>query len=409
MKILFISQFSPEISAGGIERFIKNLIGYSQKTSHELLFLLPSPTKKQEGHERRNSVSIIRKDFLNLSYKKFFDKKEIPEQEIKSKSMDFFVFLQKLIAEEKIDIIGVQDFYYLPPIFSLVLNMVCFSAKVPMVLNMHSFIGVDIQKSLVKDLFWEKILCVSKSLTGDCFSKGISINKLHTQYLGVNIEEFKPGLGKVWIKEKFGFPENCKIILHASRIIDGTKDILEEKGLTALLKAFSHIYQKHQNAMIAIAVAVPPKSFNQEFHQAIEKLKGHIQLNNLEGRVVFKEIKLEEMPLVYNGADIFVLASENETFGQVYLEAMACGIPVIGTNIGGIPEIITDGVNGFLIEPKNTAVLAQKIDILLSDEKIKEAIIVNGFRTVRSKFSTKKQFKLMFNYLSRLVNERKSE
>ena len=403
MKILFISRFSPEVSIGGVERFIKNLIDYSRMSPHELLFLLPSPTNKQEGHEKRDNVSIIRQDFLNLNYRKFFDKKEISENEIKSKSMAFFLFLQKLIKEEKIDIVSAQDFHYLPPIFSLVLNMVCFSAKVPMVLNMHSFIGTDMQKSLAKDLLWEKILCVSKSVAGDCFNKGIGINKLHTQYLGVDIKEFKPGLDKRWIKEKFGFPESSKIILHASRIINEAKDILEEKGLGALLKAFSQIYQKHQTTMLAIAIAVPPKSFNQEFHHAIEKLKGYIQLNNLEGRVVFKEIKLEEMPLAYNGADIFVLASENETFGQVYLEAMACGTPTIGTNIGGIPEIITDGVNGFLIEPKNTTALSQKIDMLLSDEKIKESIIQNGLKTAKNKFSTKKQFGSMMNYLEKLV------
>ena len=56
------------------------------------------------------------------------------------------------------------------------------------------------------------------------------------------------------------------------------------------------------------------------------------------------------MPKVYAGADIFVMASENETFGQVFTEAMAAGTPVIGTNVGGIPEIISENKTGFLIE-----------------------------------------------------------
>lgn len=407
MKVLFISSSSPEISIGGIERFIKNLISYCHINICESVFLLPSPTNKREGYEKGDVVSIVRKDFLNLSYKKSFDKKEIPESEIKAKSMDFFNFLQKFIKEEKIDIVSVQDLHYLPPIYSLVLNMVCFSMKVPMVLNMHSFISTDMQRSIAKDLLWEKILCVSKSVAGDCFNKGIGIDKLHTQYLGVDVKEFKPITDGAWVRGKFGFPQGSRVILHASRIINETKDILEEKGIVTLLKAFSQIYQKHQDVMLALAIATPPKSFTKEFHHAIEKLKGYIQLNNLEGRVSFKEVKLEEMPLAYSGADIFVLASENETFGQVYLEAMACGVPVIGTNIGGIPEIITDGFNGLLVEPKNTSVLAQKISMLLTDEKTKETIVANGLKTARNKFSTKKQFKLMFSYLSKLIETNK--
>ncbi len=404
MKTLFISPNSPELSIGGIERHIKNLIDYCSRNNKEAVFLLPS--SKKESQEKLGNMTIIKKDFLSLSFRKFFNKRETPRQEIKKKSEDFFLFVKKLIKEENIGIVSAQNFHLgLPPIYSLMLNMVCFLENVPMVIRLHSFVKTEMQKSLINDLSWEKILCISKSVAGDCFSKGINIDRLHTQYLGVNRRDFRPFLDKLWLKKKLGLSDNAKIILHASRIISGGKDILKEKGIITLLEAFSQTANKDPLLRLVIAAAMPPKHLKGEFHYALDKIKGYAQLHNIEGKIFLKEFQLEEMPLVYNGSDIFVLASENETFGQVYIEAMACGIPVIGTNVGGVPEIITDGFNGFLISPGNPSNLAQKIEELLNNEQLRNSFRENGFKTIRRRFSSERQFGNIFNYSNRLMNK----
>lgn len=403
MKILFISSNSPELSVGGVERHIKNLIDYCVRNNEESVFLLPS--RKKESNEKIGNVTIIKKDFLNLSYRKLFNKKEIPRAEIKKKSKDFFDFIKRLIKERNIKIVNAQNFQLgLPPIYSLMLNMVCFLENVPMVVRMHSFLKTEMQKSLINDLFWEKVLCVSKSVAGDCFNKGIGVDRIRTQYLGVNRKDFRPFLDKLWLRKQLGLPDNTKVILHASRIISGAKDILKEKGIAVLLESFSQIVNKNPLVRLVIAVATPPQHLQAEFHYALDKIKGYIQLHNIEGKTFIKEFRLEDMPLVYNGADVFVLASENETFGQVYTEAMACGIPVIGTNTGGVPEIISDGFNGFLVAPNNPSNLSHKIEEVLNNENLRKGFIENGFKTIRRNFSSERQLGIMFSYLGRLVS-----
>lgn len=408
MKVLIISPESSEISIGGVERYIKNLISYCCQKNKEAIFLLP--TNKKDDLEKLGDVLIYKKNFLELDYKRLSGKKQISESELKEKSKKFFFFLKDLFDEQKIDIVIAENFYIdLPPTYSLLLNMVCFSKNIPLVLRAHSFAMTEMQESIAAGLFWEKIMCVSKSVAGDFFNKGVSINKLDTHYLGVNTKEFKPETTNCRLIDKLKLRKDSKIILHASRITDGKKDILKEKGIIILLEAFSQLAPKNENLVLLIAIARAPKKFKEEFRQALDKLNGYIQLNNLTKRVICKEFELEDMPCVYNGADIFVLASENETFGQVYLESMACGTPIIGTNLGGVPEVITDNYDGFLVEPNNSSLLMQKIEKLLYDEKDRKKFIQNGLKTVRRKFSTERQFGLMFNHLYKIISSKNNQ
>jgi glycosyltransferase involved in cell wall biosynthesis len=94
----------------------------------------------------------------------------------------------------------------------------------------------------------------------------------------------------------------------------------------------------------------------------------------------------------YHCADVFVLPSiqklgNTEGLGVVLLEAMASGCPVIGTNVGGIPDIITDGDNGFLVPERDSAQLAEKIIRLLSDAKLRETFRKNGYARIDESFS----------------------
>lgn len=76
----------------------------------------------------------------------------------------------------------------------------------------------------------------------------------------------------------------------------------------------------------------------------------------------------EELPSLYSSVDVFVLPSEYEGFGIVFMEAMACGTPVVGTDVGGVPTAVADGETGYLVAQDDVEGLAGRIGELLSDQ-----------------------------------------
>jgi glycosyltransferase involved in cell wall biosynthesis len=79
-----------------------------------------------------------------------------------------------------------------------------------------------------------------------------------------------------------------------------------------------------------------------------------------------------DIPAIFKESDIFVLTSMNEGFGRVIVEAMACGLAIIATNVGGIPEIIEDQVNGLLIPSGNHSLLAESINTLAQNQEMRQ-------------------------------------
>lgn len=97
-----------------------------------------------------------------------------------------------------------------------------------------------------------------------------------------------------------------------------------------------------------------------------------------------------ELKTYYKDCDLFVAPSLFESFGLIFLEAMAWGRPVIGCNIGGIPEIVEDGKDGILVQPDNENTLTDAIIKLLTDKDMRVKMGVCGRKKVEEEFSTKK-------------------
>jgi starch synthase len=89
----------------------------------------------------------------------------------------------------------------------------------------------------------------------------------------------------------------------------------------------------------------------------------------------------------YQQASIFVCPSLSEPFGIVNLEALSCGTPVIASNVGGIPEAIQDNKTGILVRPNNPKELAESIQSLLEDAKLRKRFGDDGRRWVEANFS----------------------
>ena len=119
----------------------------------------------------------------------------------------------------------------------------------------------------------------------------------------------------------------------------------------------------------------------------IESFKRLILKYNLENKVfLLGWASGKDKEQVFKCADIYILPSYNEGLPVSVLEAISYGLPVISTPVGGIPEIVQDKVNGFLIEPGDYYSLAEKIEILANDKELRYKMGRESFRIAKEKF-----------------------
>jgi len=90
--------------------------------------------------------------------------------------------------------------------------------------------------------------------------------------------------------------------------------------------------------------------------------------------------------VAYKNADIYILPSYNEGLPMSILEAMTYCLPIISTPVGGIPEAVHDGVNGYLINPGDCKALAEKIELLATDKPLREQMGLASYKLVQEKF-----------------------
>jgi glycosyltransferase involved in cell wall biosynthesis len=120
----------------------------------------------------------------------------------------------------------------------------------------------------------------------------------------------------------------------------------------------------------------------------------------LDGIVIFAGFQPDVSPYLA-AFDLFVLPSVMEGFGIVLIEAMAMAKPVVATSVGGIPEVIDDGVTGFLVPPRDPESLVRKIRFLLAHPEVRAKMGEAGRLRVLARFSTER----MIGELQRLYGE----
>lgn len=213
----------------------------------------------------------------------------------------------------------------------------------------------------IANLFSDKIICVSNFDMERALENGIaSREKMIVIHNGIkNRERFE--IAKVE-KEKF--------------IIGSVANLYENKGLKYLIRAAAILKDKNLgNLEFQIIGEGPARKF---LEAEIEKFK----LDNFK-LLGFREDVESQM----KNFDLFVLPSIKEGFPYVILEAMSLGLPIVATGVGGVPEAVIDEENGLLVESKNPDDLAEKIGILIVNQKLRKVFGNQGYVLAREKFS----------------------
>ena len=166
------------------------------------------------------------------------------------------------------------------------------------------------------------------------------------------------------------------LILFVGRLIDW-------KGVHTLVSSVKKVRDTVRNARLVIVGDGPER----------KSLADRVKELGLEDSVTFTgQVSDEELKDYYSRASVFVLPSitvnnQTEGLGVVLLEAMASGIPVIGSNTGGIPDIIEDKVNGLLVPPGDPDALAEAIIRIFEDRDLADRFREAGLETVKGRFS----------------------
>ena len=173
---------------------------------------------------------------------------------------------------------------------------------------------------------------------------------------GVDFSDFKPvsEQEKKDLKARWGFGED-RIVLYSGRLA-------ENKGCDVLIKAFLDLKPEKTKLVIAGGATYSDVS-RTDYTKLLERLRG-----DQKERIIFLGyIPHQKMPELYKAADVFVLPSQvEEALGMSLIEAMATGLAVIGSDRGGIKELIEDGVTGFLVRDcSNPMAFSDKLKILL--------------------------------------------
>ncbi len=185
---------------------------------------------------------------------------------------------------------------------------------------------------------------------------------------GVDVSHFYP-ISSDEAKEVIGVPPCDQMLLFVGRIEP-------LKGVDILIQAIRRLRARDRDVHVCLAViGGDPSAGPLEETEEMARLKEMREAAGLTDLVTFLGKRGQDtLPYYYSAAEVVVVPSHYESFGMVALEAMACGTPVVASQVGGLAFLVQDGVTGFTVPVDDPAALADKLALLLSDPALRERL-----------------------------------
>lgn len=193
------------------------------------------------------------------------------------------------------------------------------------------------------------------------------------------------------LREKLQITTNSFVIGFVGRLLDDTKRISD------LITSFSIIAKKYPEARLLIVGDGPDR-------KKLVELVGTLDIVTKVSFVGYQE----KVRPYYDIMNVFVLPSVREAFGLVLVEAMYAKLPIIATNVGGIPHIVEDGKSGFLFEPSDTISLACKIQYFIEHPCVASLMGEKGYNLAVDNFTAERYVKDVDKLYQCMLDERKS-
>lgn len=212
-------------------------------------------------------------------------------------------------------------------------------------------------------------------------------------YTSKQIKVIPFGIDLISFKKQLSFPE------FTNNIVIGTVKALEETyGIEYLIRAFYILQKKYHNLPLKLLIV---GGGSQE-----KKLKLLTQELDLERKTIFTgKVPYHEIPKYHNMISISVSVSNSESFGVAILEASACETPVVVSNVGGLPEVVENGVTGIIVPPRDINETANAIERLILDKELRLQMGKAGRKRVKHLYNWNDNVQQMIKIYNEVIEK----
>jgi glycosyltransferase involved in cell wall biosynthesis len=259
----------------------------------------------------------------------------------------------------------------------------------------------------IKSLYWTKeysfpnrlilsqaniTLTISDAVHRACLEANLPKDKIVTIHDGVDIGRFlvKEEI-QLKVRNDLGIAEDSIVIGFVGRLG------VEWKNEPLVYRLVGELSQQIENLSLLV-VGGPHDGKDETFIKSkklAEKIGGKTKIMFLGSR--------NDVPAILPAMDIYLVPSKEEPFGRVVIEGMAAGLPVVGSNNGGIPEMIKDGQDGFLRSPDDLNGWVAIVKTLIEDKELRKRIGENARKTVKERFTLDEMVKKVMNEYYKLL------
>lgn len=221
-------------------------------------------------------------------------------------------------------------------------------------------------------------IAISGQIAGEFAKTGmIPVEKIYRIPNSVDINVFHPVSveEKLRLREQLGLLQKEKLVIFTGRLVS-------YKGLPVLLNVWKELSKRHTDAGLILVGGGSMDLYNCE-----EALRRFVVENGLDESVMFAG-EVRNVHQYLQASDIFVFPTEKEAFGIALIEAMACGLPVVSTHVGGLRDILVDGQNGLVFQPGDEQALCRYLESLLVDSSTAVRLGQAALHTARSLYGS---------------------
>ncbi len=292
-----------------------------------------------------------------------------------------FDFLDKV----KPDVIHAHNMHYFSRYHTRVLEYYALEHKVPLILTAHNTWKDKLFLDLTCKTAWDKIIAISHYIKRELVAVGVPEKKIPVVHHGID-------------EEAFSVKKPSRTIFKGHPKLAGRKQIIFNparmglaKGCDITIQAFKLVKEKFPDALLLMSGSGNVIDWGLTQNKEIAFFVSLIKHLKLEDSIYMNTFSIDkEMPELYRLADVVIYPSTSEEpFGLAMLEGMASGKPVIVSQSGGMPEIIGNDINGYVVPKGNHEALAEKIIRLLSDDGLRERLGKTGREQVERLYTKK--------------------